>query len=223
MIRIRGVSGPIVGHYRLAALSGLTTGLGANAIIFAARWATTALLRAAIQRLKVTAQIVTPFTAANELSIAAYLASSFTASDTGGGSNLAPPAGQNSFLQVVEAAQASNFTDIRIASATALAAGTRTLDTTAFLAALGAQDLAAASAAQNVIIADYDAATSDQRLPIILQGGGPIAHGGNTNVATNAQGIEVQSPIAQGAGGTVRFLVEMEWVEYGSDSAEGIG
>src|SRR5271168_3261529 len=182
MQRIRGVSGPILGHYRIALISGLTTGLGANAIIFSARWATTLNLRGAIQRLKVTAQTITAFTAAQEIQVAAFLASGFTASDTGG-TQVLPPAGQNSLLQVNEVAQASVFTDIRIATTTALAAGTRTVDTTPFLAAIGAQELAAAGAAENVIIADYDAATSDQRLPIILQGAGPTTHGSATNVA----------------------------------------
>lgn len=221
MQRVRGVSGPILGHYRVALLSGLTTGLAANAPIFAARWATTQNLRAAIQRLKVTAQVVTPFTAANEVSLAAFLASGFTANLTGGTPSV-PVAGQNSLLQVSEVAQASQFSDIRIATAVALAAGTFVADTVPFLAALGAQDLAAASAAQNIILADYDAATSDQRLPIILQGGGPTTHGSATPVPANAQGLVVTSPIAQGVGGTVRFLVEMEWLEFNWDSAEGV-
>lgn len=222
MQRIRGVSGPIQGHYRIAAFSGLTTTLAAGAILFAARWATTANLRAAIQRLKVTAQIITPFTSAQELQIAGFLASAFTASDTGGTAITPPPAGQNSLIQVVEGAQASQFTDIRIASATAVAAGTRTQDTLAFMGGIAAQLLAAASAAQNIIVADYDAATSDQRMPIILQGGGPTTHGSSTNVAANAQGIEVVNGILQGAAGTVRYLVEMEWLEYNWDSAETI-
>lgn len=221
MQRIRGVSGPILGHYRIAAFSGLTTGLAANAVLFSARWATTLLLRAAITRLKATAQIITPFTAAQEIQIAGLLASGFTASDTGGTVITPPPAGQNSFLQVSESGQASQFTDLRIASASAVAAGTRTLDTLAFMGAVGGQLLAAAGAAQNLIVADFEV-ESDQRLPIILQGGGPTSHGSSTNVAANAQGFVITSPIAQGAGGTVRFLLEMEWLEYAWDSAETI-
>lgn len=221
MQRIRGVSGPILGHYRLAAFSGLTTGLGANAVIFSARWATTQLLRAAITRLRITGQIITAFTGAQEIQIAGLLASGFTASDTGGTAIAPPPAGQNSFLQVSESGQASQFTDLRIASASAVAAGTRTLDTAPFLGALGSQLLAAAGAAQNLVVADFET-ESDQRLPLILQGGGPVAHGSSTNVAANAQGVIVTSPIAQGAGGTVRFLVEMEWLEFAWDSAETI-
>lgn len=221
MQRIRGVNGPILGHYRIAAFSGLTTGLGAGAILFAARWATTQLLRAALTRLKVTAQIVTPFTNAQELQCAAFLCSAFTASDSGGTAITPPPAGQNSLLQFVESSQASQFTDLRIASASAVAAGTRTPDTLAFAGGLGAQVLAAAAAAQNLILLDYDV-SSDQRWPAMLQGGGPTSHGSATNVASNAQGIEIQSPIAQGAAGTVRYLIEMEWLEYYWDSAEVI-
>lgn len=222
MQRVRGVSGPILGHYRIAPFSGLTTGLGAAAIIFAARWATVVNVRCAITRLKVTGKIITSFTAAQELQLAAYLCSAFTASDTGGTAVAPPPVGQNSFLQVVESTYASAFTDLRIASASAIAAGTRTVDTQAFTGGLGAQLLVAASAAQDPVLIDFDA-NSDQRMPIILQGGGATSHGSGTLVPANAQGIEVQSPIAQGAGGTVRFLVEMEWLEYGWDSAEVLG
>lgn len=222
MQRIRGVSGPILGHYRLATLTGLTTGLAGGAPIFSVRWATTLNLRAAIQRLRVTAQIITPFTAAQEVQVSAFLASAFTASDSGGVAQI-PAAGQNSLLQVSESAQGSQFTDIRVASTTALTPGTRAVDPIALLTAAGAQLLAAANAAQNAIVIDYDAATSDQRMPIILQGGGPTTHGSNVNVPANAQGIVVANQIAQGAGGTVRFVVDLEWLEYNWDSAEGMG
>ncbi len=221
MQRIRGVGGAIQGHYRVAQFSGITTGLGANAILFAARWATTATLRAAITRLRCFAQILTPFTAAQEIQVAAYLCSAFTANDTGGTVITPPPAGQNSLLQFQESAQASQFSDLRIASATALGAGTRTPDTLPFAIGLGAQLLAAAAGSQNIDLLDYEV-DSDQKWPVILQGGGYVGHGGSTLVPANAQGIEIQSPIAQGAGGTVRFGIELEWLEYNWDSTEVI-
>jgi hypothetical protein len=215
MQRIRGVSGPIQGHYRAAFLSGLTTGLAAGAPVFSARWATQSTLRAAILRLRASAFTITAFTTAQELQIQAFLASSFTASDTGG-TQAIPAAGQNSFLQVSESAQASQFTDLRVASTSALGAGTRTLDTTPFLAGIGFSTNPA------VISADWDQDT-DQKLPIILQGGGYVGHGGSTNVPANAQGIVVTNGIAQGATGTVRFLIELEWLEFNWDSAETVG
>lgn len=225
MQRIRGVGGPIVGHYRVAALTGLTTGVAAGGAIFSARWATAAYLRAAILRLKVKALTVTAFTTAQELQIAAFLASAFTASDTGG-TALVPVAGQNSLIQVVEASQASQFTDIRVASSTtALGNGTRTLDTNPFLADIGF------STSLIPLLADYDV-SSDQRMPIILQGTTPtIGQQGIPGVqppptpaaiAANAQGIVVVNNLLQGAAGTVRFLVEMEWVEYATNAAEAI-
>jgi hypothetical protein len=225
---IRGVSGPITGHYRVAGISGLTTGLGANAPIFSARFATAAYIRAAITRLKVTALIITPFTAANEVSFAASFASAFTASDSTG-TSLVPASGQNSLVQVSD--QPSVFTDIRICGAAALTPGARTLDTNPFMAALGNQDLAAASAAVAPIIADYDL-SSDQHTCIVLQGTTPTigqqAIAGvqppatPAAIAANAQGIVVASTIAQGVGGTVRFLVEMEWLEFATNAAEAI-
>ena len=230
MQRIRGVSGPIVGHYRIAALSGLTTLMGANAPVFSARFATALYLRAAILRLRATALIITPFTSAQEIILQAQLASGFTVSDTGGTPSI-PVAAQNSLLQVSEVAQVSAFTDIRVAAAAALAAGTRVLDTIPFVAALGCQALAAASAAVMPIVADYDV-SSDQRLPVILQGITPTigqqAIAGvqppapPANIAANAQGIVISSAIAQGLAGTVRFLIEMEWVEFATNSSEVI-
>lgn len=215
MQRLRGVSGPILGHYRLAAVSGGATGLSIGGLIFSARWATAAFLRAAITRFKVSATTVTAFTTPQELAVSATLLSAFTASDTGG-TAMVPPAGQNSFLQVVEAAQGSQFTDIRICGAAALTAGTRTGDNQPFLSASGF------STAVSPLIADFDV-SSDQRLPIILQGGTPIGHGNATTVPGNAQGIAVTTPVALGAVGVVRYIVEMEWVEFGSDSAEVLG
>lgn len=217
MQRVRGVSGPVQGHFRASWASSLTTGMGAGGIVFAGQWATTANIRAAITRLKCAAYIVTPFTSAQEIELAAYLLSAYTATASGGTSAV-PTAGHNSFLQVAESAYASQFTDLRIGQG--IAAGTWTADSIPFAAAGGAQLLAAASAAQSVpIVLDFDA-SSDQRMPIILQGGGPTSHGSSTNVPANAQGILIESLVAQGAGGTVRFLVEMEWLEYSWDSAE---
>lgn len=218
MQRVRGVSGPILGHYRGSWLSSLTTGMGAGGIVWAAQWATQQNVRAAITRLKCAARIVTPFTAAQEIVLQAFLLSSYTVAATGGSASV-PATGKNSFLQVAEGTSGSLFSDIRVGQG--VAAGTWTSDVIPFAQASAAQVLAAASAAEDPAVLDFDA-NSDQRLPIILQGGGPAVHGG-ANVPANAQGIQITSLIAQGAGGTVRFVVEMEWLEFAWDSAEVLG
>lgn len=218
MQHVRGVSGPILGHFRGAWVSSLTTGMGAGGIVWVCQWATQQNIRAAITRLKCSAKIVTPFTAAQEIELLAYLLSSYTVAATGGSASI-PAAGKNSFLQCVESGYGSQFSDIRVGSG--IAAGTWISDVIPFIGASGAQLQAAASAVQDPVLFDFDA-NSDQRQPIILQGGGPTSHGSGTNVATNAQGIQIQTLIAQGAGGTVRFIVEMEWLEFAWDSAETI-
>jgi hypothetical protein len=227
--KIRGVSGPIVFHGRIALLSGLTTGMGANAPIFSARWATAAYLRAAIMRLRCSMLTTTAFTTPQETSVSAYLASVFTASDSGGTTGI-PVAGQNSLLQVSESTQVTAFTSIQIAAAAALTPGTRTLDTIPFIAGEGFS-AAVGQNAGGAVLFDWNV-DSDQRTPLVLQGITPTigqqAIAGSqppatpANIPNNAQGIVIASNIAQGALGVVRFLVEMEWLEYATNAAEVI-
>jgi len=213
MQHIRHVSGPITGKWRLSAVTGLTTGLGANAPIFAARFAPTTFVRACITDLRIKAQIITPFTSAQEISASIFIARSFTASDTGG--TAVTPAGLSGMVSSVsDSAYTTAFTDIRVATTAAITAGTRTLDANPILYLPGAQILAATSAGQGYFETDMTNG-GDQRFGINLQG--------QTNgVAANAEGIVVTLPIAQGAAGTVRYSIEVEWVEYVTNSAESI-
>lgn len=216
MQHIRGANGPILGKFRIATFTGLTTGLAGSTPIFSMRFAPAGSVpvRALITDFRLKAQIVTPFTAANEINVLAYIARSFTASDTGGISVL--PAGISNMLSSIsDAGYTTNFTDIRVAGTAALGAGTRTLDTSPFATLLGAQVLAAASAASAY---EETALTmqGDQRYTINLQG----QTGG---VAANAEGIVVLCNQAQGAGGVVRYAFDVEWLEYATNSAEVIG
>lgn len=214
MQHIRGVNGPILGKFRLAAVTGLTTGFVANSSIFDAQFAPTGNVRAVITDLRLKAQLVTPFTSANEYSAQAFIARSWTSSPTGG--TLISISGlQNMLSSVSDAPYTSAFTSIRVCNTSSLGNGTFTLDTVPLLYLPAAQVLAAASAAGEW----HETALgpiSDQRFGINLQG----QTGG---IATNAEGIAVQVPIAQGAGGVVRYCVEMEWYEYATNSAETIG
>lgn len=212
MQHIRGVNGPINGKFRVAAFTGLTTGIAANGAIFSMRLAGTGFYRAVVTDLRLKAQIITPFTAANEISAAAYLVRSFTASDSGGTSLL--PAGLNNYISSVDPPFTTTVTDLRVATTGALTAGTRTIDAAPILFLPAAQIQATASAAQGYFETALSP-TSDQRFGLNLQG----ATGGT---AANAEGLIVTLPVAQGAGGTVRYAIEIEWVEYTTNSAESI-
>jgi len=214
MQHIRGANGPILGIFRIAAVTGLTTGMAGGATIFSARFAPagTVFARAIITDLRIKAQLVTPFTAIQEYGAAAYIARSFTASDSSGTSIL--PTALNNNLASVMPAWTTAFTDMRVAAAGAVTAGTRTLDANPFLYLPAAQVLVAASAAQGY--------TETQLGPISDQRFGPNLQGQTGGTATNAEGIVVTVPVAQGAGGTVRYCIEMEWYEYATNSAEAI-
>lgn len=213
MQHIRGVNGPIIGKWRVSFLTGLLSGVASGAPVFAARFAPTGPVRALITDLRLKAAIVTPFTAAQEIQFAAYIARSFTASDSGGNAITLTQPAQN--LCSTDTQVPSAFTDIRYAAAVALTPGTRTLDGAPILFIEAAQTLAAA-AANPITVADQITMYGDQRFGISLQG----QTGG---VAANAEGIVVNNVTILGAGGTARLVVELEWVEYVTNSAESIG
>lgn len=197
------LTGTPVGHYRVAAATGLTTGLAAGNPIFSARWGGVTPMRPLILRLEVFGALITPFTAAQEVSAAAFIARGFTAADTGGtpltlsGTNAGV---QNSLADVPPTCT------INVATTGTLTAGTRTLDANPFLYIAGAQTLAAANAGSLSIYDEFHV-QSDQEFPFNLQNAQALA--------ANAEGIVVTVPTAQGAGGTVRYVIEMEWLEYG--------
>lgn len=205
---IRGQSGTLLGKYRLSAVTGITTGMGASSAFFAARFNPAAQVRALIAELRLKAQILTPFTAANEISCAAYIGRSFTANFTGG-TAIAPTGIQNMLSSISDVNLLTNFNDIRVATTGTLGSGTVTLDPSAFLTLLANQPLAAASAADNGISETIYAPRLDVNQGINLQSG---------------EGIVVQLlNAAQGAAGTVRYAVEMEWYEYAAVAGGAAG
>lgn len=181
-----------LGHYKLAAFSGLTTGMGANAPVFSFRWGDASRL-CTIERLRVTATVVTGFTAAQEIALDAVIARAFTVADTSG--TAITPTGS------VNKARTSYGTtlvsDVRIATTAALTAGTRTLDANPFMAE-ASKTLAAAATVQ------------DTRLEATFDTYGAQAH---PIILAASEGIVVRSVIAQGAAGTVRWSVSMAWTE----------
>lgn len=213
MQHIRGVNGPILGKFRIAAITGLTTGMVATSSIFAARFAPTAAVRAVVTDFRLKSQILTPFTAANEISCQASIGRGWTAAPSGGIA-IALTGIQNMLSSVSDLNSPTAFSQIQVANTGGMSNGTLTIDPNPFLYLPAAQIQAAASASQPYSEADYSP-YSDQRFPINLQG----QTGG---VAANAEGIVVSIPIAQGAAGVVRYCIEMEWYEYATNSAEVI-
>jgi hypothetical protein len=208
------LSNPPLGHYRIAVPTGLTTGLTANAPIFAARWNSTTI-RALITRLEVQAVLVTPFTAAQEITVAAYYARSWTAADTGGTSvTLTTPFNQQNSI-----ADVAPIVTMNVATTAAITAGTRTLDGNALLWTSAAQTLAAASAGPLFTYDIFELNSADSQFPLNIQGANALWQGIGT--ATGPEGIVVTCPVAQSAGGTVRYVIEMEWLEYNITAAVG--
>lgn len=204
MQHIRGVNGPITGKWRISAATGLTAAISAGGTIFSARFGATTLFRALITDFRLKAQIVTAFTAANEISVSASFARSFTVSDSAG--TTITPTANNNTLSSVDASTATSFANIQVATTTAMTAGTRTLDTAPFLYMPAGQP-GASPTAQAYWETDMSN-WGDQRFGPVIQAN---------------EGIVVAIPATQGAGGTVRYVVEMEWVEFATNSAEVLG
>jgi hypothetical protein len=211
------LSGAIRGHYHISASSGLTTGIAAAGALFTARMAgtgTAQYVRALIQRLQIKIALVTPFTAAQEVQAAAYIAYNWSAADSGGTTLTltAPEAMLNDIADVPPTMV------INMSTTAALTAGTRTLRANPFLVCTGAQNFAAsANAGEGPFSAEYSV-TSNQEFPLNLQGAALWQGIGN---AYGPEGIVITNGILQGAAGTARILVDMDWVEY--DAQTNIG
>ena len=199
------------GAFRVAAVSGLTTGIAANAPVFSMRWNPASspyqegMVRfCVIQRLRAKWRTITGFTAAQEIGLAAYVARSFTVADSGGTALTltttnaqkrtgVPPGTAGVTTGGMPTTQAT----INIATTGTLTAGTRTLDAQPFAEEVFA-DLAAAA---TVPKGRFEAEFVNQDQP-----GFPL-------VLSPQEGIVIQNVIAQGAAGTARIIVEVDWLE----------
>lgn len=185
----------LLGSFRLASFSGLIAGLAANDPVFSFRWGD-ATRFALIRFLKIQAAVITGFTAAQEIAFDAILARSFTASDSAGTAITLSGSNQKKRTSLAT----SLVTDARIAAAVTLTAGTRTLDSQAFLNVV-AKTLAAAATVQDASLSsEYDVRVGEM-YPIVL--------------AQN-EGFIVRNIIALGAAGTIRLSVQVEWDEVSS-------
>jgi hypothetical protein len=189
------------GAYRVAAVSGLLTGVAAGTAsaghLFALRWApagtderrrTTFVL----QRFRARLATVTGFTAAQEIGMDLSIARAFSATGSGGTAIDLTTTGRKR-----SGFPNSLVTDIRVGNTGALTAGTQTLDTAPIAAASSLELATAATVQRNVaeILMPQEDTVSH---PVVL--------------APN-EGLILRNTIAMGAAGTMRLIVEIDWLE----------
>lgn len=188
-----------LGYYRQAMVTGAVAAtLGAGSTLFSFRW-TDATRLCLIQSIRVNAIVSGLITTGVQFDLAAFIARSFTASDTGGTASL-PASGQQKLRTSMGNSLAG---DVRIAATAALGVGTRTVDAfpigriVGFTGTtVGTQVFGSGSDAIPLYFRD----NSDHH-PIVL--------------AQN-EGILVQNPLAGPATGTLTMLVKIEWGEVAS-------
>lgn len=182
-------NGRTMGHYTLAAATGLTTGIAAAGAVYSFRWADATSL-ACVFRVEINAAVTTAFTTAQPVDCDLVVCRAFTASDTGG--TALTPAGQ--FQKMRTNMGTSVVGDVRIATAAALGAGTKTAD---------AQAIGIAAFPGNAIgvvgtPADLLNVTANGQHPLLL--------------ALN-EGFNVRVVTAQGAVGVVKYYIRVDWAE----------
>lgn len=193
----------IEGPYRTGRYSGLITGVVAgdatNGHLWVARWALGTPLTdkrrvAVIQRLRVRAFTVTGYTAAQEVLLAVYKLTGYSVAHTGG-TALTP---DKKFVAAPTAGgAAAPIMTGRMATTAQLTAGTHVIGTDS-IAAASCAELAAAATVQKGAI-DILVSTEDLiQHPLEL---------------TDQEGLLVRNEVAQGAAGTMRLVVEMDWHE----------
>lgn len=123
-IDYRDLQGNILGHYRTVCVSGALVSIGANGLLFSARWAGPLPPIAVVTRLQACVEVITAITAATPINFEAIGAKSFSAPNTGGG--VIVPTRMRSNMSL------SSFSDFRMATTAALAGGTQTLDPVGF-------------------------------------------------------------------------------------------
>lgn len=187
------------GAYRLCQSSGLTTGVAAGSAsaghLFSARWSHVSKL-AIVTFFRARWVTVAGFTAAQEVGLELFVTRSYTAAHTGG---TATTLTGNS-MKKANAYGTTTFADMRISTTGALTNGTHTIDTHP-IASGGFAELAAGAAVPKGF---FEIAFNPQDLgvhPLIL---------------SQDMGLILRNQIAQGAGGTARIHVEMDWLEVDS-------
>lgn len=186
--------GQILGHYRVASLTGLTTSIAAGGAIFSFRFAPGTSNFAVVERVSVAAVITTAFTAGQPVDADVVIVRAFTASDSGG-TALAPLGSSNKVRTSMGNSLAS---DVRIATTAALGAGTGAADAAAFGIGVASQTNAVGTGGGVNGSGDLYSLNMNAAHPIVLQ---------------NNEGFRVRVVTAQGSTGVVKYYIAAEWAE----------
>ena len=189
-----------LGSYLYGGRTGAYTGAGANTPIFSMRFvagsAGSAQI-AIIQRITINWVLTTAFGTAQEIAFGAYVARSFTGSDSGGTQIVVSGNNQKNRTSA-QTSQIASSGDMRIASTAALTAGTRTLDSAAFSVTNGYAGTTLLSTGTQPLsqVIMYENFAGDT--PIVLQ---------------SNEGIVINNLVALGATGVMTVAVNIEWTE----------
>jgi hypothetical protein len=193
-----------LGTYLVGASTGAYTGAGANTPLFSMRFVAGSAGQAQvaiIQRITINFVLTTLFTTAQQVAFAAFVARSFTGSDTGGTQIVVSGNNQKNRTSA-QTSQIATAGDIRISSTGALTAGTRTLDSAAFSYTNGFGGGALSTISiQPQQLTLYENFSGDT--PIVL--------------ASN-EGIVINNIIPFGSGGVAGVAVNIEWTESATTS-----
>lgn len=195
-----------LGTYLVSARTGNYTGVGANTPMFSMRFvagsAGTAQI-AIIQRITMNWILTTAFSTAQEVAFGAYVARSFSASDSAGTQIVVSGNNQKNRTSAQTSQIATNG-DMRISSTAALTAGTRTLDSQAFGIAQSwcGSTLLTTGVYLPQQITLYEEFPGDT--PLILQ---------------SNEGIVINNLVAFGATGVIVASVNIEWTESAASSS----
>ncbi len=182
------------GSYRFAGFTGLLpAALAANAEIFQFRWASATDL-CVLRYLYVKYQVITGFTAAQELAFDALTSTAWSVNGSGGAA-FAPSATN---FKKRQTSVDSKIADLRIATTAALGVGTKTLSNTPILAGIG-KTLAAAATVMDGSFGESLDLTQTYDDPFVF--------------AQN-EGLSIRNSILLGAGGTVRATIQLAWSEF---------
>jgi hypothetical protein len=182
-----------LGHYRLAATVALVATQAANGNLFSFRWGS-ATAQCVITKLRLSVMQTAAATATIAPNFSAFIARSFSASDTVG--TAVTLTGNNMKKRTVMAS--TGVTDIRFSAVAAgLTAGTRTLDANPIMILPTQQTITTINPA--IYIQDLDVGVGDGNHPYVL---------------TQNEGLIIQGPsVVFGAAGTANLIVDMSWAE----------
>jgi hypothetical protein len=197
----------VEGAYANASPSGLIAGVAAgtatNGHLWAFRWPTPTDARqfAIIQRLRIRATTIAGYTAAQEVRLSLFKLTGYSASHTGGVAAVVPSTKRTGTAAGVvppsAGAMPASLAVIQVANTGQLTAGTQVIDGDPIKGGSYSELAAAATVAKGAIEIFFS--TEDIiRYPIVLQGN---------------EGLLLRNEVAQGAGGSMRLIVEAEWFE----------